>query len=147
MPHQQLVHPQSLETIRAFSKIADQTDDNNLPLHPQSLETINSKKVCNLFVKTISTELLVTRKKKFKILLLFQSLPQNTLKRNRLQLLPHLSCGSEIGHPIAEQSDEQIPTENSERYNLQDSYSPLLTRKDNDDRFLRFAKLFVGFIY
>ncbi|OXU21584.1 hypothetical protein TSAR_015155 [Trichomalopsis sarcophagae] len=110
MPHQQLVHPQSLETIRAFSKIADQTDDNNLPLHPQSLETINSKK----------------------------SLPQNTLKRNRLQLLPHLSCGSEIGHPIAEQSDEQIPTENSGRYNLQDSYSPLLTRKDNDDRFLRY---------
>lgn len=53
MPHQQLVHPQSLETIRAFSKIADQTDDNNLPLHPQSLETINSKKVRNVFVRTI----------------------------------------------------------------------------------------------
>lgn len=46
MPHQQLVHPQSLETIRASSKIANPTDDNNLPLHPQSLEMINSKKVC-----------------------------------------------------------------------------------------------------
>lgn len=44
MPHQQLVHPQSLETIRA-SKVSNTTDDNNLPLHPQSLETINSKKV------------------------------------------------------------------------------------------------------
>jgi hypothetical protein len=46
MPHQQLIHPQSLETIRASAKISSPTDDNNLPLHPQSLETINSKKVC-----------------------------------------------------------------------------------------------------
>ena len=68
-----------------------------------------------------------------------QVLPQNTLKRNQLQLLPYLSWESEIVHPIAEQSDEQIPTETSGRYNLQDSYSPLLTRKENDDRFLRFA--------
>lgn len=70
----------------------------------------------------------------------FQSLPQNTLKRNQLQLLPYLSCGSEIVHPIAEQSDEQIPTENSGHFN-QDSYSPLLTRKENDDRFLRFVSI------
>lgn len=44
-PHQQLVHPQSLETIGATSKNLNTTDDNNLPLHPQSLETINAKKV------------------------------------------------------------------------------------------------------
>ena len=44
-PQQQLVHPQSLETIGASSKNANASDDNNLPLHPQSLETINSKKV------------------------------------------------------------------------------------------------------
>lgn len=44
-PHQQLVHPQSLETIGAASKNISTTDDNNLPLHPQSLETINAKKV------------------------------------------------------------------------------------------------------
>lgn len=43
--HQQLVHPQSLETIGATSKNAGPSDDNNLPLHPQSLETINTKKV------------------------------------------------------------------------------------------------------
>ncbi|XP_023246263.1 pecanex-like protein 3 [Copidosoma floridanum] len=109
MPHHQLVHPQSLETIRASSKIANPTDDNNLPLHPQSLEMINSKKV----------------------------LPQNTIKRYQLQLLPYLSCGSEIVHPIAEQSDEQVTAESSGRFN-QESYSPLLMRKD-DDRYLRYV--------
>lgn len=51
-PHQQLVHPQSLETIGATSKNISSTDDNNLPLHPQSLETINTKKVrTNCFTK------------------------------------------------------------------------------------------------
>lgn len=45
-PHQQLIHPQSLETIGATNKNVNITDDNNLPLHPQSLETINTKKVC-----------------------------------------------------------------------------------------------------
>ncbi|XP_076242689.1 pecanex isoform X5 [Calliopsis andreniformis] len=99
--HQQLIHPQSLETIGATSKNVNTTDDNNLPLHPQSLETINTKKV----------------------------LPQNTLKKNQLQLLPYLSYGSEIVHPIAEQSDEQFANENSGGLNLRDSYSPLLTRK------------------
>lgn len=44
-PHQQLIHPQSLETIGATNKNINTTDDNNLPLHPQSLETINTKKV------------------------------------------------------------------------------------------------------
>lgn len=44
-PHQQLIHPQSLETIGATNKNVNITDDNNLPLHPQSLETINTKKV------------------------------------------------------------------------------------------------------
>lgn len=43
--HQQLVHPQSLETIGATNKNSGTGDDNNLPLHPQSLETINTKKV------------------------------------------------------------------------------------------------------
>ncbi|KZC13014.1 PREDICTED: pecanex-like protein 1 [Dufourea novaeangliae] len=100
-PHQQLVHPQSLETIGATSKNINTTDDNNLPLHPQSLETINAKK----------------------------GLPQNTLKKNQLQLLPYLSYGSEIVHPIAEQSDEQFANESSGGYSLRDSYSPLLTRK------------------
>ncbi|XP_076648981.1 pecanex isoform X2 [Halictus rubicundus] len=100
-PHQQLVHPQSLETIGAASKNISTTDDNNLPLHPQSLETINAKKV----------------------------LPQATLKKNQLQLLPYLSCGSEIVHPIAEQSDEQFANESSGGYTFRDSYSPLLTRK------------------
>ncbi|XP_031828989.1 pecanex isoform X2 [Nomia melanderi] len=100
-PHQQLIHPQSLETIGAASKNINTTDDNNLPLHPQSLETINAKKV----------------------------LPQNTLKKNQLQLLPYLSYGSEIVHPIAEQSDEQFANESSGGYSLRDSYSPLLTRK------------------
>ncbi|XP_020296793.1 pecanex-like protein 3 isoform X2 [Pseudomyrmex gracilis] len=104
-PHQQLVHPQSLETIGATSKHISSTDDNNLPLHPQSLETINTKKV----------------------------LPQNTLKRNQLQLLPYLSYGSEIVHPIAEQSDEQFANESSGGYSLRDSYSPLLTRKNISD--------------
>ncbi|XP_076632780.1 pecanex isoform X1 [Colletes latitarsis] len=98
-PHQQLIHPQSLETIGATSKNISTTDDNNLPLHPQSLETINTKKV----------------------------LPQNTLKKNQLQLLPYLSYGSEIVHPIAEQSDEQFANESSGGF--RDSYSPLLTRK------------------
>ncbi|XP_024868080.1 pecanex-like protein 1 isoform X1 [Temnothorax curvispinosus] len=101
-PHQQLVHPQSLETIGATSKNISNNDDNNLPLHPQSLETINTKKV----------------------------LPQNTLKRNQLQLLPYLSFGSEIVYPIAEQSDEQFANESSEEFSLCDSYSPLLTRKN-----------------
>ncbi|KAL0106535.1 hypothetical protein PUN28_016318 [Cardiocondyla obscurior] len=104
-PHQQLVHPQSLETIGAASKNVNSTDDNNLPLHPQSLETINTKKV----------------------------LPQNTLKRNQLQLLPYLSFGSEIVYPIAEQSDEQFANESSEEFSLCDSYSPLLTRKTISD--------------
>ncbi|KYN27832.1 Pecanex-like protein 1 [Trachymyrmex cornetzi] len=106
-PHQQLVHPQSLETIGATSKNISNTDDNNLPLHPQSLETINTKKV----------------------------LPQNTLKRNQLQLqlLPYLSFGSEIVYPIAEQSDEQFANESSEEFSLCDSYSPLLTRKNIND--------------
>ncbi|XP_032676512.1 pecanex-like protein 1 isoform X2 [Odontomachus brunneus] len=104
-PHQQLVHPQSLETIGAASKNINNTDDNNLPLHPQSLETINAKKV----------------------------LPQNTLKRNQLQLLPYLSYGSEIVHPIAEQSDEQFANESSGGFSLRDSYSPLLTRKNIGD--------------
>ncbi|XP_012226316.2 pecanex-like protein 1 isoform X2 [Linepithema humile] len=104
-PHQQLVHPQSLETIGATSKNISSTDDNNLPLHPQSLETINTKKV----------------------------LPQNTLKRNQLQLLPYLSYGSEIVHPIAEQSDEQFANESSGGFSLRDSYSPLLTRKNISD--------------
>ncbi|KAG9436170.1 pecanex-like protein 1 [Apis mellifera carnica] len=99
-PHQQLIHPQSLETIGATKNI-NTTDDNNLPLHPQSLETINTKKV----------------------------LPQNTLKKNQLQLLPYLSYGSEIVHPIEEQSDEQFANESSGGFSLQDSYSPLLTRK------------------
>ncbi|XP_011311909.1 pecanex-like protein 1 isoform X2 [Fopius arisanus] len=99
--HQQLVHPQSLETIDATSKNAGPSDDNNLPLHPQSLETINTKKV----------------------------LKQNTLKRNQLQLLPYPSYGSEIVHPIAEQSDEQFVNESAGGYSLRDSYSPLLTRK------------------
>ncbi|KAJ8683819.1 hypothetical protein QAD02_019611 [Eretmocerus hayati] len=110
MPHQQLVHPQSLETIRASSKMANPTDDNNLPLHPQSLETINSKK----------------------------ALPQNTLRRNQLQLLPYHSCGSEIVHPIAEQSDEQTPAESSGRYHSQESSSPLLTHKETDDKMTRY---------
>lgn len=109
MPPYQLVHPQSLETIRATSKINNPADDNNLPLHPQSLEMINSKKV----------------------------LPQNTIKRYQLQLLPHLSCGSEIVHPIAEQSDEQVTVDGSCRFK-QDSYSPLMVRKD-DDRYLRYV--------
>ncbi|KAG7207181.1 hypothetical protein KM043_008869 [Ampulex compressa] len=100
-PHQPLIHPQSLETIGATSKNINATDDNNLPLHPQSLETINAKKV----------------------------LPQNTLKRNQLQLLPYLSYGSEIVHPIAEQSDEQFANESSGGFSLRDSYSPLLARK------------------
>ncbi|XP_071872854.1 pecanex isoform X2 [Bombus fervidus] len=100
-PHQQLIHPQSLETIGATNKNINTTDDNNLPLHPQSLETINTKKV----------------------------LPQNTLKKNQLQLLPYLSYGSEIVHPIEEQSDEQFANESSGGFSLQDSYSPLLTRK------------------
>ncbi|XP_011642737.1 pecanex-like protein 1 isoform X2 [Pogonomyrmex barbatus] len=104
-PHQQLVHPQSLETIGATSKNISSTDDNNLPLHPQSLETINTKKV----------------------------LPQNTLKRNQLQLLPYLSYGSEIVYPIAEQSDEQFANESSGGFSLRDSYSPLLTRKNIND--------------
>ncbi|XP_028982643.1 pecanex-like protein 1 [Diachasma alloeum] len=99
--HQQLVHPQSLETIDATSKNAGPSDDNNLPLHPQSLETINTKKV----------------------------LRQNTLKRNQLQLLPYPSYGSEIVHPIAEQSDEQFVNESAGGYSLRDSYSPLLARK------------------
>lgn len=105
--HQQLVHPQSLETIGATSKNAAATlDDNNLPLHPQSLETINTKK----------------------------GLPQNTLKRNQLQLLPYLSYGSEIVHPIAEQqSDEQFANENSGGYSLRDSYGPLLAGKRIDE--------------
>ncbi|XP_017881660.1 pecanex-like protein 1, partial [Ceratina calcarata] len=101
-PHQPLIHPQSLETIGATNKNVNSTDDNNLPLHPQSLETINTKKV----------------------------LPQNTLKKNQLQLLPYLSYGSEIVHSIAEQSDEQFANESSGGYSLQDSYSPLLTRKN-----------------
>ncbi|XP_076671234.1 pecanex [Andrena cerasifolii] len=115
-PHQQLIHPQSLETIGATSKTTNTTDDNNLPLHPQSLETINSKK----------------------------GLPQNTLKKNQLQLLPYLSYGSEIAHPIAEQSDEQFTNENCGGCSLWDSYSPLLTRKKCgnfsrfEDRFSRF---------
>ncbi|KYM94892.1 Pecanex-like protein 1 [Cyphomyrmex costatus] len=106
-PYQQLVHPQSLEIIGATSKNISSTDDNNLPLHPQSLETINTKKV----------------------------LPQNTLKRNQLQLqlLPYLSFGSEIVYPIAEQSDEQFANESSEEFSLCDSYSPLLTRKNIND--------------
>ncbi|KAK2578679.1 hypothetical protein KPH14_012167 [Odynerus spinipes] len=104
-PHQQLIHPQSLETIGATNKNVNITDDNNLPLHPQSLETINSKKV----------------------------LPQNTLTRNQLQLLPYLSYGSEIVHPIAEQSDEQFANESSGGFSLGDSYSPLLTRKTTND--------------
>ncbi|XP_057329503.1 pecanex-like protein 1 isoform X1 [Microplitis mediator] len=103
--HQQLVHPQSLETIGATSKNVDASDDNNLPLHPQSLETINTKKI----------------------------LPQNTLKRNQLQLLPYLSYGSEIVHPIAEQSDEQFANDSAGGYSLRDSYSPLLTRKTIGD--------------
>ncbi|KAK0163469.1 hypothetical protein PV327_007144 [Microctonus hyperodae] len=103
--HQQLVHPQSLETIGATNKNAGTGDDNNLPLHPQSLETINTKKI----------------------------LPQNTLKRNQLQLLPYLSYGSEIVHPIAEQSDEQFVNESAGGYSLRDSYSPLLTRKTMGD--------------
>ncbi|XP_043476640.1 pecanex-like protein 1 [Leptopilina heterotoma] len=127
--HQQLVHPQSLETIGASNKNSNNSDDNNLPLHPQSLETINSKKV----------------------------LTQNTLKRNQLQLLPFLS-GSEIVHSIAEQSDEQFTNENSGAFTLRDSYSPLLTRKEieytnnsNRDRSLstggsedRFLSRFIG---
>nr|XP_050854657.1 pecanex-like protein 1 isoform X1 [Vespula vulgaris] len=104
-PHQQLIHPQSLETIGATNKNVNITDDNNLPLHPQSLETINTKKV----------------------------LPQNTLTRNQLQLLPYLSYGSEIVHPIAEQSDEQFANESSGGFSLGDSYSPLLTRKTTND--------------
>lgn len=60
-------------------------------------------------------------------------LPQNTLKRNQLQLLPYLSYGSEIVHPIAEQSDEQFANESSGGYSLRDSYSPLLTRKNIND--------------
>lgn len=56
-------------------------------------------------------------------------LPQNTLKKNQLQLLPYLSYGSEIVHPIEEQSDEQFANESSGGFSLQDSYSPLLTRK------------------
>lgn len=103
--HQQLVHPQSLETIGATSKNANASDDNNLPLHPQSLETINSKK----------------------------GLPQNTLKRNQLQMLPYLSYGSEIVHPIAEQSDEQFANETPGVYSLRDSYSPLLAGKKIDE--------------
>ncbi|XP_033209736.1 pecanex-like protein 1 isoform X3 [Belonocnema kinseyi] len=104
-PQQQLVHPQSLETIGASSKNANTSDDNNLPLYPQSLETINSKKV----------------------------LTQNTLKRNQLQLLPYLSYGSEIVHPIAEQSDEQFLNENPGGFQLRNAYSPLLTRKEADN--------------
>lgn len=60
-------------------------------------------------------------------------LPQNTLKRNQLQLLPYLSYGSEIVHPIAEQSDEQFANESSGGFSLRDSYSPLLTRKNMND--------------
>ncbi|XP_012285092.1 pecanex-like protein 1 isoform X2 [Orussus abietinus] len=104
-PYHPLVHPQSLETIGATSKNTNATDDNNLPLHPQSLETINTKK----------------------------GLPQNTLKRNQLQLLPYLSYGSEIVHPIAEQSDEQFANESSGGYSLRDSYSPLLARTTTED--------------
>ncbi|XP_012134534.1 pecanex isoform X2 [Megachile rotundata] len=100
-PHQQLIHPQSLEIIGATNKNMNSTDDNNLPLHPQSLETINTKKV----------------------------LPQNTLRKNQLQLLPYLSYGSEIVHPIAEQSDEQFANESTGGFSLRDSCSPLLTRK------------------
>ncbi|XP_011688823.1 PREDICTED: pecanex-like protein 1 isoform X2 [Wasmannia auropunctata] len=103
-PHQQLIHPQSLETIGATSKNIS-TDDNNLPLHPQSLETINTKKV----------------------------LPPNPLRRNQMQLLHYLSFGSEIVYPIAEQSDEQFANESSEEFSLCDSYSPLLTRKNISD--------------
>ncbi|XP_066601607.1 pecanex-like protein 1 isoform X2 [Prorops nasuta] len=115
-PHQQpLVHPQSLETIGAVNKSGSATDDNNLPLHPQSLETIDTKKV----------------------------LPQNTLKRSQLQLLPYLCYGCEIVHPIAEQSDEQF-NESSAGFS-RDSYSPLLARiaavegKTNSGRELRFS--------
>ncbi|XP_046486198.1 pecanex-like protein 1 isoform X1 [Neodiprion pinetum] len=104
-PHQPLMHPQSLEVIGATSKNASSNDDNNLPLHPQSLETINTKKV----------------------------LPQNTLKRNQLQLLPYLSYGSEIVYPIAEQSDEQFPMESSGGFSRRDSYSPLLVRQMNEN--------------
>ncbi|XP_034952503.1 pecanex-like protein 1 isoform X2 [Chelonus insularis] len=103
--HQQLVHPQSLETIGAAGKNTGSSDDNNLPLHPQSLETINTKKI----------------------------LPQNTLKRNQLILLPYLSYGSEIVHPIAEQSDEQFANESAGGYCHRDSYNPLLTRKTVGD--------------
>lgn len=56
-------------------------------------------------------------------------LPQNTLKKNQLQLLPYLSYGSEIVHPIAEQSDEQFANESTGGFSLRDSCSPLLTRK------------------
>ncbi|XP_048504716.1 pecanex-like protein 1 isoform X5 [Athalia rosae] len=104
-PHQPLVHPQSLEVIGATSKNTSSNDDNNLPLHPQSLETINTKMV----------------------------LPSYTLKRNQLQLLPYLSYGSEIVYPIAEQSDEQFPIENSGGFNRRDSYSPLLVRQTNEN--------------
>ncbi|XP_043284353.1 pecanex-like protein 1 isoform X2 [Venturia canescens] len=107
--HQQLVHPQSLETIGATSKNTTTSDDNNLPLHPQSLETINTKK----------------------------GLPQNTLKRNQLQLLPYSSYGSEIVHPIAEQSDEQFANDNTGGYSLRDSYSPLLAGKRIDETYNR----------
>lgn len=58
-----------------------------------------------------------------------QVLPQNTLKRNQLQLLPYWSCGSEIVCPIVEQSDEQFANESSGGLSLRDSFSPLLTRK------------------
>lgn len=64
---------------------------------------------------------------------MLQALPQNTLKRNQLQLLPYHSYGSEIVHPIAEQSDEQFANESSGGFSLRDSYSPLLTRKNITD--------------
>ena len=53
-------------------------------------------------------------------------------------MLPYLSCGSEIVHPIVEQSDEQMTNDNSVRFNHQDLnvssiVSPLLSHRENEN--------------
>lgn len=56
-------------------------------------------------------------------------------------MLPYLSCGSEIVHPIVEQSDEQTPNESTANsFTHQDAAtntvgSPLLGHKESDDNF------------
>ena len=68
-----------------------------------------------------------------------QVLPQITLKRHQLQMLPYLSCGSEIVHPIVEQNDEQMSNDNSGRFlHQQDSgitsiISPLINNKAENE--------------